>query len=83
MAVQRWWTFRFFTLQEIENQTDESQVSSSDEVKLSYDIVFKQRLRQILAENRICLFGFYLREALRHLRSVVNWCWRHSDVFFT
>ena len=37
----------------MENQTDESQVSSSDEVKLSYDIVFKQRLRQILAENRI------------------------------
>ena len=36
------------------NQTAESQVLSTDEVKLSYDIVFKQRLRQILAENRIC-----------------------------
>ena len=36
------------------NQTAESQVLSIDEVKLSYDIVFKQGLRQIVAENRIC-----------------------------
>ena len=57
----------------MENQASESQVLlelkqlSTDEVKPSFDI--KQRLRKILAENRIDLLGFYLREAgKRHLR---------------
>ena len=38
----------------MKNQTSESQVLSTDEVKLSYYIVFKQRLRWILSENKIC-----------------------------
>ena len=57
----------------MENQTAESQVLpeleqlSTVEVKPSYDI--KQRLRKILAENRIGYLGFYFREAgKRHLR---------------
>ena len=57
----------------MENQTAESRVLpeleqlSTNEVKPSYNI--KQRLRTILAENRIGWLGFYLREAgKRHLR---------------